>query len=101
MVLSRMNQGQALGMLAISGIQIGAMLDLAQLSEHVLAKRPYLGDPEDGDCRAYKKLITLVETVKDHLWHADNQMNGEHAKRGGKDYKKDFCETCGTMTQTF
>ena len=60
------------GFLAISGIC--GMLDLVLLCEHVLAKRPYLSDSEDGGCRAQKKLITLVERVKDHLWHATGFM---------------------------
>ena len=49
-LLNRLNEGQALGILTVSGIEIGAILGLALVCEHVLAKRPYLGDSEDGGC---------------------------------------------------
>ena len=75
--------------MAISGTEIAAIFDLALFCEHVLAKKPYLSNPEDEDCRAHKKMYVLIERVKDHLWHADNQMYGEHARRGKEGYKKD------------
>ena len=34
-------------------------------------------------------MYILIERVKDPLYHADNQLYGEHARRGNEGYKKD------------
>ena len=85
-----MNQGQALAILAISGLEIGAIFDLAQFCEEVLIQKPYPNNSESEENRAHKKMIILIERVKEHLYRADNQMYGEHARRGSEGCKKDY-----------
>ena len=79
---NRLNQGQALGILATSGTEIAAIFD-------VFARKPYLSNSEGEEFRAHKKMYVQIERVKDLLRHADNQMYGEHVRRGNEGYKKD------------
>ena len=64
---NRLNQGQALGILTISGVEIAAIFDLAHFCEHVLVKKPYPNNSEGEACRAHKKMYILIERVKDNL----------------------------------
>ena len=63
----RLNQGQALAILAISGLEIGAIFNLAQFCEDVLTQKPYPSNPESVENRAHKKMIIMIERVKEHL----------------------------------
>ena len=64
-----MNQGQALAILAISGLEIGAIFDLAQFCEDVLVQNPH---PNNSEVEVNRKVFILIERVKDHLYQADN-----------------------------
>ena len=66
------SETDTLGILAISGVELAAIFDLAQFCEHVLVKKPYPSNSEGEECRAHKKMYVLIARVKDHLWHADN-----------------------------
>ena len=74
---------------SISGLEIGAIFDLAQFFEDVLVQKPYPNNSESEVNRAHKKMFILIERVIDHLYQADNQIYGEHARRRSEGYKKD------------
>ena len=58
------------------------MFHLAQFCEDVLNNEPVPGRIPNVKDRAHEKMILLIERVKEHLYRADNQMYGEHARRG-------------------
>ena len=78
-----------IAILAISGLEIAAIFDLAQFCQHVLLQKPYPNNSEGEANRAHEKMYILIERAKDQLYQAENQMYGEHARRGSEGYRKD------------